>query len=336
MNEDAQCEACRNAAISVIVDDDDPADPYRVCEACAARLRHRALRPLEWFNLAAVHGWTRYLLHDDFYDQDGEATQPDTDGYSTDRLLAPTISEARASLPRMVDFCVTRWWLDAPEFVALRTFAPTDPLGEVARRAARGGDRLLGALLTIAANALGPVAAEWVRAQRDRALGGGLLFDWCEAAARCLPAPEGLDLAIEALGRLDTRALAQAKGGLLWFRSACVLDWIETHAPGSNVTEDWGRLAALSDLDLARIRAWIAAGRPLSLVALDALAAFVPRAGQAPVFRRLDPALRGVEDRGDIEDLLHLARANDPSPRVMRIADYVSGHLGQVRIESGL
>lgn len=332
MSDDAVCEACRHAAIAVIVDDDDPAHPYRLCASCAERLRQRALRPLEWFNLAAVHGWATFLLHDDFYDQDGEATQPDIACYANDGLLAPTLAEASASLPRTVDFYVTRWWPGEPEFAALRSFAPRDLLDEIVRRAGRSSDRVLDAMFGIAANALGPVAADWVRAQRGRALTGRLLSSWCEAAARCLPSAEGLDLAIDALGRVDARAFRDAKNGLLWFRSRRVLDWIEAHAPASNVTEDWGRLAALSDLDLIRVKAWIAAGRPLSLVALDALSAFVLRPGQAPIMRQLEPTLSGVGDRQEIEAVLNMARAADPTPRTTRVADFVSGRLGEVRI----
>ncbi len=65
--ETATCEACRRNNVEVVVEDDDPIQPYRVCTACARRLRSLALRPLEWFNLASIHGPTKFLLHDDFY-----------------------------------------------------------------------------------------------------------------------------------------------------------------------------------------------------------------------------------------------------------------------------
>lgn len=111
-----------------------------------------------------------------------------------------------------------------------------------------------------------------------------------------------------------------------------MLDWIEAHAPASNITEDWGRLAALSDLDLMRVKGWITAGRPLSLIALDALSEFVPRPAQAPIMRRLEPRLSGVGDREEIEAVLATARAADPTPRTMRVAGFVSGRLGDVRV----
>ena len=47
--------------------DDDPQQPYRVCGACARRLRSFMLRPLEWFRLAAVHSPWKHHLRDEFY-----------------------------------------------------------------------------------------------------------------------------------------------------------------------------------------------------------------------------------------------------------------------------
>ena len=52
--------------------------PYRVCAGAAGRLETRSLRPREWFNLAVIHGPFEFLLHDDFYSEDGEACQPKT------------------------------------------------------------------------------------------------------------------------------------------------------------------------------------------------------------------------------------------------------------------
>lgn len=328
------CEACRSAPVAVVVADDDPTEPYRVCRPCAERLTHRALRPAEWFNLASIHGWTKFLLHDDFYDEDGEASQPDVDEYSNDGLLAPCLDDVGGSLPRLIDFCVTRWSLDEAVFSAMRAYPPRDVLDAIIRRAEQRNRHVLETILTLAANVLGSVGADWVRAQRDRAWAEGLAFSWCEAAAKCLGG-EGLDMAIERLDGLSGAQRREAKNGLLWFRSRKVLDWIETHVPGSNVTDDWGRLAALSALDLSRVRRWIAAGRPLSLVALDALAAFIPRAGQAPVMRQLEPALEGVSDRAEIIALLDAARAADATPRTTGVADFIAAHVDQLRVVSG-
>lgn len=54
------------------------------------------------------------------------------------------------------------------------------------------------------------------------------------------------------------------------FRDPSVLNWIEQNVPAV-VTSHWGVLAAVSCFTWARATAWLRSGRPLSLVALDAL-----------------------------------------------------------------
>ena len=332
MNVRTICEGCRNASGNLVIGDDDRDEPYRLCGPCANRLRLRALRPIEWFNLAATHGWAKYLLHDDFYDQDGEASQPDIDDYSSEGLLAPNLDQASKSLPRLIDFCVTRWWVGPAEFAALQAYPRADILREIERRADRGNSKILEVMLILCANVLDRVGADWVRAQYDKSRRENILFRWCEAAARCLPEAEGLTLAIKALQNIDDQHFRDAKSGLLWFRSQKVLDWIEANAPDRNVTADWGRLAALSDLDLVRARKWITAGRPLSLVALDALSEFIPRPSRSPIVRQLDPVLGKVTDRAAIASLLDDARRRDSTPRTAMTADFVSEHLDELRI----
>jgi len=76
MNHDLTCESCQSApAVLEVADISDPGRPFRVCSECERRLQALALRPLEWFRLAALHGWGSYLLCDDFYDDDGARMQ---------------------------------------------------------------------------------------------------------------------------------------------------------------------------------------------------------------------------------------------------------------------
>jgi hypothetical protein len=63
------CQACETAVAEIVETCDDEHEPYHVCASCHGRLLARALRPLEWYNLAKRHGWFTYLLHDDFYDE---------------------------------------------------------------------------------------------------------------------------------------------------------------------------------------------------------------------------------------------------------------------------
>src|SRR5215204_1738464 len=71
------CESCRTRPVEIFELPEKGAQLYRLCTQCHHRLINYALRPLEFFNLAAIHGHS-FHLHDDFYDDDtGEATQPE-------------------------------------------------------------------------------------------------------------------------------------------------------------------------------------------------------------------------------------------------------------------
>jgi hypothetical protein len=327
------CQACRKAPAAQDIHDDDPLEPYRLCHECANRLRCRALRPIEWFNLAALHGWTKFLLHDDFYDQDGQACQPEVDDYVTDRNPAPTLEMCAGSLERLIDFCVTRWRLGEEEFAAFRPFATSTVLAAIEDRAATGNRQVWETMAQLCANVVGSPAEPWVRAQFSRACRNGSLFIWAEAAAKCLPAPEGLHKTIGALQAFHGRDLEKQMRALSWFRAPAVLDWIETHLPHQNVTASWGELASLSDLHWSRVQCWLGSGRPLSLVALDALASCIARQGQARLLTILNPKLRGCADRSTIRHSLRIYEAEDSAPRVASKCNFIIQHLNELRIE---
>jgi hypothetical protein len=325
------CEACRERRTVEVIGNEESDEPYRVCGECGERLRQRALRPLEWFNLAAKHGPDKYLLHDDFYDQDGTAQQAEY--CSLGDMRAPTLDEAARSLARLVDYCITRWWLGTPEYNAFRMFPGEAVLEELKGRAATGNRHVLEVTLTLCANVLEHAAAPWVRAQYARARDDNVLFSWAEAAARCLPQPEGLHKTLDTLRAYTGRELRAHKDALLWFRSPAVLDWIEIHAPRTNVTNDWGRLAALSELSWNRVDAWLLGGRPLSLIALDALTEFIARPGQAPIVTELKPGLKECPDRLTLTQALQACMAADTSPRVCGICSYLIERIAEMRVE---
>src|SRR5580692_1306653 len=106
---DSHCQACESAPAEVVEPCDDAVEPYRVCAACHRRLRARALRPLEWYNLAKRHGWYPYLLHDDFYEQDGVASQPGEVVERPDAFPVPTLDAVSHAPAVLLDFSITRW-----------------------------------------------------------------------------------------------------------------------------------------------------------------------------------------------------------------------------------
>jgi hypothetical protein len=88
-------------------------------------------------------------------------------------------------------------------------------------------------------------------------------------------------------------------------------------------TNDWGRLAALSNLLWTRVQDWVSRGRPLSLIVLDALAELIPYGGKSPLFQQLGPKLRECADRAAVPPVLQSYMAVDSAPRVIGTCRYI-------------
>lgn len=82
---------------------------------------------------------------------------------------------------------------------------------------------------------------------------------------------------------------------LNFIRSEKVLDWIESNRHRiTNIGTNWGHLAASSYFSWQRAEKWLERGRPLSLIALDALVFCTTvdeRLNQSPWMRQIQPKL---------------------------------------------
>jgi len=327
------CQSCRTAAIEVAVANDVPEQPYLVCRACEYRLSGLALRPLEWFNLAAIHGPWKFLLHDDFYDCSfenyGAATIPEVELVEQERFPAPTVEQVREDLERLIDYAMTCHYLEGskvePLLVAICTATVTSEqkerlLGSLQRRIAESARNVAieGSSYRLCARCLGPSAADWVRQQwaPDR-FRKELLFSLSEATARCLPFEEGWGYVMERL-----EAQAQDIYPLTAFRTSRTLDWMEENRAGAS-TNRWGQVAALSQFSWPRAQAWLDSGRPLAHVALAALQSFPDR--NAPPSPWRHPLL---EEPAPVEEMVaalnaYAERDNVPNVR-KRVAAIVA------------
>ncbi|WP_235354805.1 hypothetical protein NSQ10_09570 [Bacillus sp. FSL R5-0432] len=77
---------------------DEPKQPYELCRQCHERLLTYSLRPIEGYNLAVLHSPKQFLLHDDFYGEDGQAFQLEEDVVITKSEKAPTLQAVRCDL----------------------------------------------------------------------------------------------------------------------------------------------------------------------------------------------------------------------------------------------
>ena len=99
--------------------------------------------------------------------------------------------------------------------------------------------------------------------------------------------------------KADNKSLSELIGALLYFQNSRALKWIEIIKDRiENVTTNWGVLAAASNFDWQTAKQWIESGRPLSLIALDALVYCTTtgsRANQSLWLQQHPPKLLNVE-----------------------------------------
>lgn len=318
------CQACERRPSSIEERCDDPNQPYMVCQECHPRLMNRSLRPLEWFNLAKRHGWAKFLLHDDFYDDNGEATQPEEDVEGAELFPAPTLSQLETEPSTLLDYSVTRWNLEDEVFTAWLRLPPASVLSCIAKRYDDTRNLSVRAIILEVAALLRAEGQMFVRHAWDAYQDCGSFWSLAEATAACLPEAEGFPLVASALEAMPEKERRRSFGALAHFRSTRSLDWIEANACEPTV-DAWGYLAAASTLNWPKVDEWLKAGRPLSLVAVDALLAIAnPR---TPFLRKIRPVLINPPAEQDLRNAIEALMKADPVVRVMQRAGALLEHV---------
>ena len=309
------CEACELMPQTIVEPCDDEDCPYRLCEACHDRLMARSLRPIEWYNLAKRHSWSRHLLHDDFYDEDGTASQPEQDVVDAASRPAPPLSKVAGEAETLLDYSITRWHLDEDTNAAWKAIPAGAVLSAISKRfTSTGNQDIRSACLQVAALTQGATGADFVRYCWGEYPSVDLI-SLAQASAACLPFREGFDRVTGALAQSEGSQKRDLMFALSFFRSTEALDWIEREI-FEPITESWGYLAAASDLDWQRIEAWFSTGRPLSLVAIDALGSIVRP--MTLFLRKHSPTLRDRPSFDTFSSVLTDYMERDPVPRAQQ------------------
>lgn len=277
------CESCRRAPAEVIEVVDDPAAPYQVCRSCYHRLVSHSLRPGEWYNLSSIHGRLNDLLSEEYYEEkDGTALKPAEEVVGAGLFPCPTLEEVSSSPERLLTYILARNHLHE-EGPTAKSYIHEDLVSAMERHSPDAllsvfSDRLrviknvdvirtifhlIG--LTLGDRGAGLVLDNWERLASTSAF-SGIAF----AASKCLPFGEAHKKVTGVLSEMDNIKRSAAKNILYWFETPLNLDWIEENVC-SPVDGSWGLLAASSKFDWDRAKKWLSLGRPLSLVALDAL-----------------------------------------------------------------
>lgn len=266
-----RCEACRTKAIDLVDADRDSHLPYRLCAACYARLLSRSLRPLEYFHLVARHGHEREL-RDDFYDDHGRACQPQIPLHPDSTLAFPGLPNLRGNLSALVDFAIVKWWYPETVTAYLQAFSEPEILRELDRRLSENPHHLERSLAIVAAT-LGRAGAQWVR-ERFQNYTGETPSIFANALAVCLPPPQGFTLMAKRLAQEDAVGLVKNISAWYPFNDAQVLAWIEKHRDKMvNISSEYGSVCAANQFSWPVAEKWLRRGRPLSIIALDALLA---------------------------------------------------------------
>jgi hypothetical protein len=324
------CPSCRSARFEQTLESTYPQRPYRLCNACATRLTAPTLRPREWYNLAVIFGPHEHYLHDDFYDESGQALQPEGEVTDAAAHPAPTLEEVRGDPEALLDYAMTRYSVDPPLLDALRAHAGEALLASLDRRVRlRENETAEEVAYAVVGPVLGRAAEPCVRRRWDEA-GREYLYRLAEASAQCLPPDDGFERVERALEQYQGKDLSDRLLAMAPFRSPRAPDWIERRV-ADPITGRWGDLAAVSGIDWPRVEAWLDRGRPLSLVALDALAACdSPRQSQSMLLRQAAPKLLNPPPRDVAVTRLRQYAEGDKSPRVSSSVQYVIEKWGRI------
>jgi hypothetical protein len=316
------CQACERLPSSVAESADEPSEPYLVCHACHARLLSRSLRPLEWFNLAKRHSWQRFLLHDDFYDDDGTASQPDDEVLKSELFPMPSLDEVSSEAESLLDYSITQWRIDDKVVECWKIIPTNDVCVALNRRFGATCNAAIRSVVLEVAAIAGHPAADLVRQAWSQYPDRIQFWSLVQASAACLPFEDAFARAEQALANMPEKVRRDSLCALSHFKSSRVLQWIEKNAAEPS-TEAWGRLAAASLFSWQKAQEWLGSGRPLNLIAIDALLAIAePR---SPFLRSLRPKLDSPPDEHEFRLVLAVAVVADPVPRVQqRVASLLS------------
>ncbi|NIJ55221.1 hypothetical protein [Dyadobacter arcticus] len=312
-----KCESCRINDVEVEELADEGENPYYLCDPCYERLLNKALRPLEFFNLAAIHGHG-YYLHDDFYDYEtGNATQPHIEVIDAGNYPFPDLEQIKNDLNRLIDLSFVQYITDDIIIERLSNFEKTEVMKIVAEKVLYNrainykAYEIVGKVVGL--EAAGWIKSEWISRRENE------LSIFAEALAKCLLFEEAFAIITTELENGDDKFLSENVSALIYFKNERTLDWIEKVSHRiTNVSSFWGQLAASSEFNWERATQWLRNGRPLSLIALDGLI-FCTSAGnrqnQSLWLRALDPRLEGGPSSEVIANTLQEYLNVDSVPR---------------------
>ena len=240
-----KCESCKINDFEVEQLADEGQKPYRLCKPCLDRLLNKALRPLEFFNLSAIHGHSFYL-HDDFYDYEtGEATQPNIEVLQPDKFPFPEFEQIKNNLNRLIDFAFVQYLTDNNVIKQLKGFDKIETL-KIIEKKVKYNRAINYKAYEVVAQVIGKEAKDWLKTEWVNRQENELLI-FAEAISKCFDLNEAFEILTKEIESKDDKNLSEIILALLYFQHDKTLDWIEKVIyRTNNISTNWGTLAATS------------------------------------------------------------------------------------------
>lgn len=324
------CECCQKNEVQVLELSTAQGYYFKLCNICFERLSNKALRPSEFFNLATIHSIDNSYLHDDFYDwETGKALQPSEKVINASKFPFPSANQLKDSYKKLIDLACIQFELDNNIVTSLQVFE-AEKILEYLNSKVVYNRSINSYAYTVAARVLGSSAEKWVR-QQWSSHRPDELFAFAEALKACLPFDDAFEIATAELQKGSDIEMAENVTILCYFESSATLDWIESMRQRiTNVGTGWGVVAAASKLDWATAEKWLLAGRPLSLIALDALIYCTTkgdRQNQADWLRKYPPILKNQPSLEEITQSLTEYLKKDSVPRTKNAVRRITENL---------
>ena len=329
-----KCESCNISDIELEEPSCEGQNPYRLCKPCLKRLTNTALRPLEYFNLTAIHGHTPYL-HDDFYNEEGEAEQPDIDVDDAENFPFPKLSEIEDDYEKLVDFAIVQYFISDQVINLIKQHDKNSILLYLESKV--NYNRAIDfKAYEIAAKVLGNFAENWIRKEWEMRKAKEVSI-YAIGLALCLPFDEAFEIITKEIENSTDNNFVDNCSSLLYFQNKKTLSWIEKNKNRiKNISTSWGTLAAASQFDWETANNWLNAQRPLSLIALDALYLCTSnndRQNQALWLIKNPPTLHEPEQIAVMANRLKAYLEIDNVPRTRNIVDAIIHNLFETTIK---
>lgn len=157
-----------------------------------------------------------------------------------------------------------------------------------------------------------------------------------QTIAKTFDKATALSMITEEIDLCEDRYLNEYISALNFVREESILEWIEANRYRiKNVSLNWGHLAAVSNFNWNKAEQWLTCGRPLSLIALDALVFCTTngeRLNQSLMMREINPRLSDSPNSAIVANKLQEYLRKDNVPRTKACVNKIINNLFETEL----